>query len=315
MMIGHALALILVALLAGCSGKDGAPATARPFEGHVLEVFVGTASKPPTEAAVAAFEQKTGAKLDVHFGGSGKMLSDMKLAGRGDIYFPGSSDYMEKARAEGLVVPETERRIVYLIPAINVQRGNPHHIRGLEDLAQPGLRVGIGRTRHGVRGLYAVELLEHAKLVDKVRPNIVTNTESCEKTAELVSLKAVDAVLGWEVFEHWDPDHIETVYLPKDQVTRIGYLPAAVGTKTKEPALAKEFISFLSSADGKAIFKRWQLPDERGRGARVHDGFDTGRRRVRATRVVAAVIADDRRPRWFSGFLLAGSGSRSRPSS
>ena len=254
-------ALVAVALVAGCSSHDGASATTRaadrPYEGHVLEVFVGTASKPPTEAAVAAFEQKTGAKLEVHFGGSGKMLSELKLAERGDIYFPGSSDYMEKAKAEGLVVAETEKRIVYLIPAINVQRGNPHHIRGLEDLAQPGLRVGIARPDTVCVGLYGVELLERAKLADKVRPNIVTNAESCEKTAQLVSLDAVDAVLGWEVFEHWDPDHIETVYLPKEQVTRIGYIPAAVGTKAKEPALAKEFISFLASDDGKAIFKRW----------------------------------------------------------
>jgi molybdate transport system substrate-binding protein len=258
MMIGMRRAVILVALLlAGCSSKDEPSATNRPYEGHVLELFVGTASKPPTEAAVAAFEQKTGAKLEVHYGGSGKMLSDMKLAERGDVYFPGSSDYMEKAKAEHLVVPETEQRIVYLIPAINVQRGNPHHIQRLEDLAQPGLRVGIGRPDTVCVGLYAVELLEHAKLADKVRPNIVTNTESCEKTAQLVSLKAVDAVLGWEVFEHWDPDHIETVYLPKDQVTRIGYIPAAVGTKAKEPALAKDFIAFLVSDEGKAIFKKW----------------------------------------------------------
>ena len=96
-------ALILVALLAGCSSKDDASATTRATgradEGRVLELFVGTASKPPTEAAAAAFEQRTGAKLELHFGGSGKMLSDMKLAERGDVYFPGSSDYMEKAKA------------------------------------------------------------------------------------------------------------------------------------------------------------------------------------------------------------------------
>jgi molybdate transport system substrate-binding protein len=229
----------------------------RPYAGHTLELFVGTASKPPTEAAVAVFEQKTGAKLEVHFGGSGQMLSDMKLAERGDVYFPGSSDYMEKAKAERLVVPETEQRIVYLIPAINVQRGNPHHIHRLEDLAQPGLRIGIARPDTVCVGLYGVELLEHAKLTDQVKPNIVTNAESCEKTAQLVSLKTVDAVLGWEVFEHWDPDHIETVYLPKQQITRIGYIPAAVGSRAKEPALAKAFISFLASDEGKAIFKKW----------------------------------------------------------
>ena len=249
--------LIAVALVAGCSGNGAQALGGRPYEGHTLEVFVGTASKPPTEEAIVVFQRMTGAKLDVHYGGSGKMLSDMKLAERGDIYFPGSSDYMEKAKAEGLVVAATEQRIVYLIPAINVQRGNPHHIHGLDDLAQSGLRVGIARPDTVCVGLYGVELLEHAHVVDRVKPNIVTHTESCEKTAQLLSLDAVDAVLGWDVFAHWDPDHIETVFLPKEQITRIGYIPIAVGTKAKEPTLAKLFISFLASDASKAIFKKW----------------------------------------------------------
>jgi molybdate transport system substrate-binding protein len=46
------------------------------------------------------FEQRTGAKVILHFGGSGQMLAQLKLAQRGDLYFPGSSDYMELASFE-----------------------------------------------------------------------------------------------------------------------------------------------------------------------------------------------------------------------
>ena len=88
-------------------------------ENGALEVFVGSASQPATEEAARRFEEKTGIRLNLHFGGSGKMLSEMKLSERGDLYFPGSSDFMERAKEEGLVLEETEKIVVYLIPAID----------------------------------------------------------------------------------------------------------------------------------------------------------------------------------------------------
>lgn len=63
-----------------------------------LLVFAGAASKRPTEEAAALYEKKTGVNVEVVFGGSGYVLSQMKLAKQGDIYFPGSSDHMELAK-------------------------------------------------------------------------------------------------------------------------------------------------------------------------------------------------------------------------
>ncbi len=59
-----------------------------------LLVYVGAASKPPTEEAAGLFEKKTGIRVDLNIGGSGMILSQMKLTKMGDVYFPGSSDYM-----------------------------------------------------------------------------------------------------------------------------------------------------------------------------------------------------------------------------
>lgn len=74
-----------------------------------LLIYAGAASKPPTEEAAKAYEEKTGVKVDVIFGGSGYVLSQMKLAKQGDLYFPGSSDYMDKAKREGDVFLKPRR--------------------------------------------------------------------------------------------------------------------------------------------------------------------------------------------------------------
>lgn len=260
----HTLAFSVILLasltMSGCGNtshaKDQA-ATARPDVGKTLELFIGSASKPPTEQLINDFEKQTGAVLNVHFGGSGAMLSQMELSGRGDLYFPGSSDYMQKAIAQRVVRPKTEKIIVYLVPAINVPKANPKHIRSLADLARPGVRVAIARPDAVCVGLYAAELLDHAHLANAVRPNIVTYTESCSQTAAAASTGAVDAVIGWRVFQYWDPAHIKTILLRKSQIPRLGYIPIAVARTSKHPQLAEKFIAYLRSAHGRKVFEKW----------------------------------------------------------
>jgi len=253
-------ALAIAAAFVGCD-KPEEPAPkggALPFAGKSLELFIGSASKPATEEAAAAFEKKTGCEMLLHFGGSGKMLSDMSLAERGDLYFPGSSDFMAKAKAKKFVVPETEKIVVYLIPSINVPADNPKKIEKLADLAKEGVRVGIARPDTVCVGLYAIEVLQKNGLLEKVRPNIKAQQSSCARTANLVALGVgVDAILGWRVFEYWNPEKIKTILLEKNEVPRIGYIPIAQSVFCKQPEVAKAFVDFLLSDEGKAIFRKW----------------------------------------------------------
>ena len=127
----------------------------------------------------------------------------MMLGKKGDIYFPGSSDYMEVAKKKDVVFPETEKNIVYLVPAINVQKGNPKNIKTLKDLSRPGLKVAIANPEGVCVGAYAVEIVESLFTPEEkeaFRRNLINYTESCEKTATAISLKAADAVIGWRVF-------------------------------------------------------------------------------------------------------------------
>lgn len=226
-----------------------------------LLVYAGSASQPPTEEVVKAFEEETGIKVDVVFGGSGTVLSQMKLAKQGDLYFPGSSDFMIKAKRDGDVFPETETIIVYLVSAINVHKGNPHNIHSLKDLNKAGLRVAIANPENVCVGTYAIEIIEQnftPKEKAAFKRNLTNYTGSCSKTATAISLKQADAVIGWRVFEHWDPERIETIALPREQVARVGYIPIAISRFTRNREAAQSFIDFLSGPKGQEIFSKYR---------------------------------------------------------
>ncbi len=241
------LGLLVLTLFAGCAQREGKAITA----------FAGSASKPPLDEAGLAFEKATGVKVYFNYGGSGTVLSQMKLSRSGDLYIPGSPDYMAKAERDGLIDPASVKIVSYLVPVIGVQHGNPKNIQSLKDLSRPGISIAIGNPEAVCVGLYAVEILDYNHVISEVGKNIVTYAESCEKTASLLSLKSVDAVIGWDVFHDWAPDSIDAVYLKPEQIPRIAYIPAAVSTFTGDREVAQKFVSFLTSSPGQEIFVKW----------------------------------------------------------
>jgi molybdate transport system substrate-binding protein len=224
--------------------------------GTELTVFAGSASQPPLQEAAKAFTYQTGVKIALHLGGSGAMLSQLELSNAADIYMPGSPDYMEKAKRRQVVVPTSETLIAYLVPAINVPVGNPHNIQSLKDLTRSGLRVGMAEPDGVCVGLYAVEILDHAGLIEAIKSNLATRVASCARTAGLIPLRAVDATLGWRVFSHWN-DQIESVALRPEEIVRLAYIPVAIARDSRQRETAQEFIHFLAGPQGRAIFSRW----------------------------------------------------------
>ncbi|MCM2264777.1 MAG: molybdate ABC transporter substrate-binding protein [Desulfuromonadales bacterium] len=221
-----------------------------------LMVFAGSASQPPLEEAAKAFEKKTGIPVTLQLGGSGAMLSQIRLAGRGDLYIPGSPDYLELAREQRLVEGEATI-LAYLVPAIIVAKGNPLEIKTLTDLIRPGLKVGMADPDGVCVGLYAVEVLTANGIAAKVKPNLRGQVESCARAASMIPLGMADAVLGWREFAAWNPATMETVLLRPEQVPRLAYIPAVTIRGCGNPAGAAAFTAFLTSAEGEAIFRKW----------------------------------------------------------
>jgi molybdate transport system substrate-binding protein len=246
-------AVVLAILITGTSFSG----CTTKVEQQTITAFCGAASKPAMEEAAKAFTERTGTKVYLNFGGSGTMLSQMKISKEGDLYIPGSPDYMVMAERDGVAAPGTAKIVAYLVPAIVVQPDNPKNIHELSDLSKPDIKIGIGNPESVCVGLYAIEILERSNLLEAVGKNIVTYAESCEKTASLIALKSVDAILGWDVFSDWNPGTMDAVYLKPEQIPRIAYIPAAVSTFSKDSNSARKFQDFLASAEGQKIFSKW----------------------------------------------------------
>lgn len=243
-----ALAALVVLALVGVARGFLSP------DQPTLVIFAGSASKPPLDELAASFAVANGVNVEVTYGGSGAVLSQMILAHTGDLYIPGSQDFMDTAEGKGAVDSSTRKIVAFLMPAIGVAKGNPKNIRTLADLGRPGIRVGIGNPDSVCLGIFAEEILKKALLWGEVQPNIVVQAKSCDDTATILALGQVDAVIGWDVFGNWQPDKITVVPLPPEQVAKVGNIPVAVTRYVANRDLADRFIAYITGAEGQRVF-------------------------------------------------------------
>jgi molybdate transport system substrate-binding protein len=240
------LLLVLLASVGTAQAKDKLP----------VVVFAGAASQPPLEEAAQTFQADTGIPVVLHLGGSGAMLNQVRLTGQGDLYIPGSPDYMQKAVAFGLVDDE-QVTIAYLVPALIVAEGNPLGIESLDDLKRENLRIGLADPDGVCVGLYGIEMLHANHLLEAVRPNLKGMVESCAKAAAMIPLNMVDVVLGWREFAAWQPSAMDFILPRPDEIPRLAYIPGARLRNAENPQGAEAFLAFLTSREGQAIFQKW----------------------------------------------------------
>ncbi len=226
-------------------------------ESPAITVFCGSANKPAMEEIARLFQAEKGIEVNLILGGSGTLLSQIELSKSGEIYLPGSPDYVIIAERRKLIHPDSDRIVAYLVPAIITPAANPAHVRCLEDLARPDLRVGIGNPETVCLGLYGMELLELNGLLDGVLENVVTFGASCSKTANLAAMGHVDAILGWRVFHFWNPERMAFVPIAPEKIPRISYIPIAIPVYTRDRKLSEAFIDFVLSNRCRAVYEKF----------------------------------------------------------
>jgi molybdate transport system substrate-binding protein len=264
-----AVTLVASLVLVGCAGPKSsgtdpeqrranlpgaaAKAVPAPAKAASVTVFAGSASKPGLDALCKLYEQKTGTKVEVTYGGSGSVLTQFVKEQYGDLYIPGSDDFMDRAEKQDAVLKDTRTVLVYLVPAICVPKGNPKGVKALEDFTKPGLRVVVGDTKSVCLGAIAEELFTKVGNWSQVQKRVASYASSCENVTQTLLLGESDAVIGWDVSAKQNPDKIEAVAIPKE-LNRERNIPAATIKWSKQPEAAKAFVQFLVTDEAKKVW-------------------------------------------------------------
>lgn len=220
-----------------------------------LTVFAAAGAKPALDDISKQYEEKYGTVVEVTYGGGGEVLSQMELDRSGDVYVAPEQSFMEKAVTKNLVMPETVTAIACMVPVIAVARDNPESINTLQDLARPGVKVGITRRETTLLGRYAPEIFEKAGLAEAIGPNIITEAARPDSLLTMLVMGQVDAGILWNFYGVQSTEDIIVIYLEPDQLTGIGEMRVAVTAFTENEQEAQRFADFLSSPEGKQTFR------------------------------------------------------------
>jgi molybdate transport system substrate-binding protein len=222
-----------------------------------IVVFAAAGTKPAIDEVAKLFEQKYGTKVSINYGGGGEVLSNMVIAKRGDIYIAPEQRFMNSAKKQGAVDNNTTATsLAYMIPVIGVKKGNPQSILSLADLAKPGIKVVMGNPETTALGEIVPQMLQKAGVYDAVKLNIVTNAPQVTAIITMLKMNQVDAGVIWHYFGATSANDVDIIWIPKEYVTGIGEIQAAVSTYTQEAITAQKFVELLVSSEGKDIFNK-----------------------------------------------------------
>ena len=223
---------------------------------QTLHVYGPGGPKGPFEACAEQFSKQAGIKVVVTAGPeSGWMAQALQDA---DLVY-GGAEYMltQTSLAHPGFLDEATRVTLYArASGVLVRPGNPKKIRRLEDLAAPGVRL-IDVNGAGQLGMWEDAAMT-AELMNGIRRNIRLSVTSSADAVTQWKAHPEDFD-AWFTFASWHdrlPEDTELAPLPATQRVNRG-TPVAITARTRQPKVARQFLAFLQSEAGHAIFKKW----------------------------------------------------------
>lgn len=169
-----------------------------------------------------------------------------KLPEDGDLYYGGAEYMLEEFHRQnpGVIAMETTEKLHPRRIGIIVRKGNPHHIRGLDDLARDGVHL-LDVHLEKMRSFYD---LPH---------NGIGKILSFEFTGQqgFKAWQAKPELDAWITYRSWFrqmQNDAEFIEIPGEKALR--YIPIALTERTEQPQKAKAFIAFLKSEEARQIF-------------------------------------------------------------
>jgi len=237
-----AAALGLIWLLLWQS-RSSQPATAAGQKS--LLMFCAAGLKSPVEAVAREYEKAFGVRVQLQYGGSGTLLSNLRVTQTGDLFLAADESYMKSAREFGLLmetIPLARQR-----PVIAVAKGNPKNVRTIEDLRRTDVRVAMANPDAASIGRTARALLQKTGQWDSIEKRVTVFKPTVNDVANDVKIGSVDAGIVWDATARQYPE-LASVSVPHfDAATETISIGVLKGSA--QPAAAYRFARYLGARD------------------------------------------------------------------
>lgn len=237
--------------ISGCTGQRS---LASVDDGNVqtsIMVYCGAGMSEPMDEIGSLYKQKYGVTVEYNYAGSNTLLSQIELTKKGDVYMPGSTEDFEIAKNKSLVLEGVP--VVYHVPVIAVPDGNPANITCIEDMGKPGMKLVLGDNPACAIGKLGDKILEKNKVKADVDRNVIARASTVNELVTYIVMDQADASLIWE--DLYVPGKMEIIAVPKKQ-NIIKVVPIGVLACSDKKDTAEQFVEFVSSEEGKAVFAR-----------------------------------------------------------
>jgi len=254
------LSLLLAAVLAGllCWRPGENPRITAQVP---LVVYCAAGLKPPVEAICRAYEKDSGAPIQIQYGGSGTLLSNLRVSGRGDLFIAADQSYLDVGRSNGVVAEILPLGTMHAV--IAVHRGNPKHIASLSDLFRPDIRLALANPDAAAVGKATRDLFQRRSQWSQLERRTRVFKPTVNDVANDVKLGEVDAGIVWDATVQLYPD-LEAVEL-NELVSAQENVAVGVLSSSQSPTAALRLARYLTARDK-------GLPEFARAGYRVVDG-------------------------------------------
>ncbi|MCL4867738.1 MAG: molybdate ABC transporter substrate-binding protein [Anaerolineae bacterium] len=254
-MTRKVLLFVLLGLLAACRSAQ-TPATSEPL----LVAAASDLQFAFTEVG-QAFEAETGHKVIFTFGSTGNLTTQIENGAPFDILAAANVSFVDRLTAQGLTIPETQQLYAQGRIVLVVNRQSGVQATELTDLLDPAIsRIAIANPTHAPYGLAAQEALEKVGVWATIQDKLVLG-ENVSQTLQFV--QTGDAPVGIVALSIADVPEVTGTLLPAELHEPINQALAVIKSTPREE-IARAFIAFVGSDQGREIMKRYGflLPGE-----------------------------------------------------
>lgn len=240
--------LFATALLLGSTG--GARAQGQ------ITVAAAISMKDALEAIEKTYASQAGApKLVYTFGASGILEKQIEEGAPVDVFISAAPAQMNTLEGKGLLLAGSRRNVAGNRLVLVVPLGSTL-VKSVEDLKKPQVRtIAMGETRSVPAGQYAAEALRNLHLFELLQWKFVYG-QSVRAVLAYVEREDADAGFVYETDARITDKVAIAAAVPASSYTPVVY-PAAVIRSSQNPAGARKFLEFLTTAEGRAVFEKY----------------------------------------------------------